>query len=74
MDAETKEAMTNPCRFALGYILIALIVFGAAFNRDYRMEATPSETAFLNGARAVVSAVAWPLWLSKTAFEFLRKE
>lgn len=66
--------MTKLDRFAIAYMMVAVVIFGAAFNRDYRVEPTASDAAFLNGARAVISAVAWPLWLSKTAFEFLRKE
>lgn len=49
------------------YVFMVIVVFGYSFNRDYEVETAYSHGA--NGFRALLCAMAWPMYLSKVAFE-----
>lgn len=50
------------------YLVAAIITFGFSYNHDY-----DESIAGLNGHRALLCGVFWPLYFSKVAFEGYRK-
>lgn len=51
------------------YLIAFLLTFGYSFNRDYDKEAVSG----INTIRAFLCAVGWPAYLSKIAFEGVRR-
>lgn len=54
------------------YITGLILTFGHAYNYDY----TPNTSAFDGGhneVRAMLNAITWPLYVSRVAFEGVRK-
>ena len=50
------------------YLCGSVVAFGHSYNHDY----TQQEYMDNNGIRAVFSAIFWPLYFSKVAFEGVR--
>lgn len=50
------------------YLTAVIVAFGHSYNHDY-----DPKTPELNGYRAIICGVFWPLYFSKVAFEGYRK-
>lgn len=67
--------MMNERKAALAtaiYLVGAILCFGFAYNHDYEPEIAIFDGG-KNGFRAGISAMFWPFYLSKMAFEGARK-
>jgi hypothetical protein len=57
------------------YLLIAILTFGYSYNAGYESPRNTFVTAEeTNGARAMMSAMLWPLYWSLQAFKSIRPE